>query len=377
MKIVRTLGVLKRQIVYSVAAVALLLSVALPSLVSAAQITARSVTLSSSSVDASNVSYNFSFDADNTSAGALVVEFCSNSPLIGEACTAPGNSFDVATSGNVTGDGTKSATTWTANRAFVTLAVANGTNTFAITGVHNPTVAGTLYARIVSYDTVANAANYSSTALGTGAVDQGSVAFAITDTVKVSGAVLEALTFCVSGTAFAGSDCTGSTAPILNLGKDVGGGVIALSSDDLSTGDVYTKISTNAIQGAVVNLKSSAACGGLALYGTGACNVAPAGTTGTFAAGTAKFGVKLTLPTDNVTDGTIAVGSGYDTSDYRFNYTGPSTGVTSTYGDPIYNTSSGSANNLDTKLTFAASVTNATPAGKYSSDLSLIATGTF
>ena len=349
-----------------------------PAIASAAQITARSVELSSSSVSAATVSYKFNFTADNTTAQALVVEFCSNTPLVGEACTAPGNGFDVATSGNVTAGGTKSATTWTANRAFVTIAVANGTNSFTVTGVTNPSVASTLYARVVTYDTIAHAAAYSSTALGTGAVDNGSVAFAITNTVAVSGAVLEALTFCVSGTDLTGADCaTGYTAPVLTLGKDVGGGVIALDPSELSTGNVYTKISTNAVSGAVVSLKSSAACGGLALYGTGACNIAAAGNAGTFAANAAKFGVKLTLPVDNATNGTIALDSDYDTSDYRLNYTTPGTGVTSTYGDPIYTTSGGSANNLNTMLTFGASATNATPAGKYSTNISLIATGTF
>ena len=343
-----------------------------PALASAAQITDRSVALSSSSVNATGVSYLFTFTADNASAGGIAVEFCSNTPLIGEACTAPGNGFTVATAG-VTG-GTVQGT-WTANRAFVDKAVASGVNTFTLTGVVNPSVASTLYARIVTYDTAANADDYQSEALGSGVIDQGSVAFAITSGVEVSGAVLEALTFCVSGTELTGTDCaTGYSAPVLTLGKDVGGGVIALDSSELSTGDVYTKISTNAVGGAVVSLKSTAgtgSCAGLALYGTGACNIAAAGTTGTFAANEAKFGVALETLAGG--DGTIAIETPYHATEYRFD----GANIVSTYGDPIYNTSGGSANNKNTKLTFAASSTAATPAGKYSTAISLIATGTF
>lgn len=346
-----------------------------PALASAAQITDRSVALSSSSVNATGVSYLFTFTADNASAGGIAVEFCSNTPLVGEACTAPGNGFTVnpSNNGNVTG-GTKYGT-WTANRAFITKSVASGVNTFTLTGATNPSVASTLYARVVTYDTDAHAGAYDSENLGTGVVDNGSVAFAITNNVEVSGAVLEALTFCVSGTELTGTDCaTGYSAPVLTLGKDVGGGVIALDSSELSTGDVYTKISTNAVGGAVVSLKSTAgtgSCAGLALYGTGACNIAAAGTTGTFAANEAKFGVALETLAGG--DGTIAIETPYHATEYRFD----GANIVSTYGDPIYNTSGGSANNKNTKLTFAASSTAATPAGKYSTAISLIATGTF
>ena len=146
-----------------------------PALASAAQITDRSVALSSSSVNATGVSYLFTFTADNASAGGIAVEFCSNTPLVGEACTVPGNGFTVnpSNNGNVTG-GTKYGT-WTANRAFITKSVASGVNTFTLTGATNPSVASTLYARVVTYDTDANADDYQSEALGSGVIDQGSV----------------------------------------------------------------------------------------------------------------------------------------------------------------------------------------------------------
>lgn len=366
------------------AAVGLLLATLAPAVapvfVSAAQLSARSVALSSSTKSAAAVSYKFNFTAAAV-ADEVVVQFCTNTPLIGEFCDAPAG-INLASA--VEGTGVTDVLSQTGNTLKLDAAVAASTNELTVTGITNPSAAGTVYARILTY-AEGNAAAYNvgpdtNNTLGT-PIDQGSVAFAITDAVEVSGDVLEALTFCVSGTELTGANCsTGYSAPVLTLGKDLNG-VIALDPSELSTADVYTKISTNAVGGAVVSLKSTAGvnqpgnvpCAGLALYGTGACNIAAAGITGTFADNTAKFGVKLTLPVDNATNGTIAVETNYDTSDYRLD----GASAISTYGDTIYNTSSGSANNLNTKLTFAASSTAATPAGRYSANISLIATGTF
>lgn len=389
MKIVRTLGVLKRQIVYSVAAVALLLSVALPSLVSAAQLTDRSVQLSSSSKSATGVNYLFSFTAAAT-AGAVVVQFCDNSPLVGEVCDAPaGMSATGATaSGGATIHGTP-----TANTVKVTDSITAGTNTFTIGNITNPSSTGTIYARVLTYADGTASDTYSvdgtTSTLGS-PIDQGSVALAITDTVSVSGAVLESLLFCVAGNATApatdpiGAGCTGAnmSAPTLKLGEETLPGVFALDANHLSTGKIYTQISTNAIQGAVVNLKSSTTgCGGLALNGTGACNILPAGSTGTFALGTAKVGVH-TDAANTDSNGTVKATGVYDSSNYRLNYvSGDTSGVTGPYGDPILTTDDGgadkTASSKNMPLTFGASIANNTPAGKYSADYSLIATGTF
>lgn len=55
----------------------------------------------------------------------------------------------------------------------------------------------------------------------------------------------------------------------------------------------------------------------------------------------------------------------------------PASGVTSTYGDQFLTTSGAPALNKNMTLTFGASAANNTPAGSYSADLSLIATGKF
>lgn len=366
-----------RQAGYLVLAATLLLAVVVPVFASAAQLTERSLALSSSSKAATAVSYNIKFNQE-TNAGAVVIQFCTNSPLVGEFCDAPaGMVVETAAAGT----GVTAISASDDDTATIKVTKSGATEDLTITGITNPTNAGTVFARILTYaDATAAgtyAVDYDSSVLGS-PVDQGAVAIAFTNTVSVSGAVLEALTFCVSGADLTGTDCTtGYQAPVLTLGEDVGDGTLALSPSAVSTDDVFTKISTNAVGGAVVSLKSTsgtAGCAGLALNGTGNCNIPAAGTTGTIASGdtTAKFGLIVDAPADG-SDGNINIETGYDAAQYRLN----GTGVTSTYGDPVYNTDGGYANNRNVKLTFGAKSANNTPAGKYSTSISLIATGTF
>lgn len=377
-----SLMLIDRKVRYIAAAGALILATVLPALVSAAQITERSVELSSSVKAATGVSYKFNFTASAT-AGAVLVQFCDNTPLIGEFCDAPaGFSSSGAT---VSSGGTLGSAT--ANKVIVTKSVTAGAVTFELAGITNPSSTGPLYARILTYVDASAAASYvvtdSASALGS-PIDQGSAAISITEGVNVSGAVLETMTFCVSGAAIT-EDCNRATsgvmvAPTLKLGRE-SSGVIALDSLDVYEGTIYTQISTNAVNGAVVSLKSSAAnCGGLLRAGApSACDIAPAGTSGTIAAGQAKFGVK-TGATDADADGTIRPFNtgNYDATNFRMNFVaGNASGVTGPYGDPLLDTANAPANNKNMPLTFGASVANNTPAGLYSADLSLIATGKF
>jgi len=207
----------------------------------------------------------------------------------------------------------------------------------------------------------------------------------ITPTIGVTGAVLEALTFCVTGEVAPGANCdlTGTSAPTLKLGQDMGNGVLALSTV-VSSGDIFTQLSTNAASGAVVSLKSNAVnCGGLKLVGStdvNNCHIAPAGTTGTINTGDAKFGVRAIATADSGTNpgGVLQLTSNYSATDYRMNGAVDNlSGVTSTYGDPIFNTNGLPANGKNMTLNFAAAANNSTPAGLYSADLSLVATGKF
>ena len=358
----------------------------LPTLASADQVTGRSVELSSSSKSATAVTYSVSFTtgASSDTAGAFVVEFCSNTPLIGQACTAPTDMTAASAATPTSGASISTTTPATANKVVVVDAGMTSAKDISVelTGITNPSVAGSIYARVVTYDTDAHAANYATTSLGAGAIDQGAAAIAITDTVGVSGAVLESMTFCVAGGAISPNcDLTSNTAPTLQLGKNTGG-VIALDPDAVYTGTVYTQISTNASSGAIVNLKSDTTdCGGLHRAGTisTVCDIPAAGIgASTVVAATPGFGVMTGTADVTGSSGDYKASTNYNNTNYHMNFAaGNATGVTSTYGDPILNTNSGPANNLNMPLIFGATVSNNTPAGLYSANLSLVATGKF
>ncbi|MBH2007581.1 hypothetical protein I8H83_03190 [Candidatus Saccharibacteria bacterium] len=370
---------------YIVAALLVAFSVFVPMLASAATIEERSLELSSSTKTAANVSYGLTF-TPVANAGAIVIDFCSDSPLIGVTCAAPGG-LNVATA--TTSDGTIVAGETTASRLNVTKAITAGTPVnINFANITNPTDAGTVYARVLTYVDAAAAEGYDSgTVIGT-PVDRGGVAFAITDGISVSGDVLETLSFCIAGAAIPDEcDTTSLAAPTLQLGKDIGNGIKALQSDEVSEGDIFTQISTNAVGGAVVRLKSNAIeCGGLVRAGAAdneeGCGIKPsllADVTAVTPGG--LFGVKLAAGTDTpaVSEGAFqAANTNYNTSNFRMNYIdGDLTGVTSVYGDSILNTNGAPALYKNMKLIFGAKADNNTIAGSYSADLSLIATGTF
>ncbi len=357
----------------------------IPAFASAAQVTERSVELSSSSKLAEDVTYNVGFTSVGA-AGAVVFEFCSNSPLIGEDCTAPGG-FDVSGAETSVDGFTENATTAGGDNVIELTGTIGAAAPIEIdlAGVTNPTAAGPLYLRIVTYNNETNALDYESDDLGTGVIDQGSAAISITDSVGVSGAVLESMTFCVSAAALVADNCAGATPPVLKLGEG-SEDVFALSSTVVSEGDIFSQISTNAASGAVVNLKSSATdCGGLVRAGAPeSCDIAPALATG-ITGGQPKFGVKVAVadpPNGGAnTNGTFRAYSDtpyYSDSIFKLNFVEENaTGITSPYGDPFLDTDGEPVNNKNVKITFGASVANNTPAGIYSTDLSLIATGKF
>jgi len=354
---------------------ALLLALILPSIVSAAQLTERSIELSSSTLSATGVTYKVNFTA-TTTAGAVLVDFCENSPLIGEECDAPAG-FTVA--GAVGGSITSPAV----NTAVVTQAITAGATSVTLTNVTNPSAVGPLYARIITYNDATGAATYVSTQTSNAnRRDEGGAAISITNNIGVSGAVLESMSFCVSGGVIA-DGCTGTiTAPTLKLGQQVGS-AFALMPGVVSEGSIYTQISTNALKGAVVSLKSNTTnCGGLVRVGAANCDIAPALASGIEEnSATAKFGVKTVASVDGGNaSGTYRPydGSIYSPDAFALEFINTNaTGVTSPYGSLFLDTNNAPVNNKNMQLTFGATVTNQTPAGLYSADLSLIATGKF
>ena len=368
--------------VYIVLACSVALATFMPFVVRAFTLTERSLHLSSSSVGATST-YTVSFTAKQ-SASAFVIDFCSNTPLIGQVCTTPMDfSAEAAASTHPVFDDVTGAT----GRVVVAGEVgADDEIEVAITGILNPSVDGVVYARIVTFDTKQNALDASPTSL-VGNQDEGSVAVVITPTIGVSGTVLETLTFCVSAEPII-DDCETVTPPALTLGEEVGGGGKVLQTGVLSQGSLYVQLTTNAYGGAIVRLKSTAeGCGGLFLAGAPeGCYILPAQNQGINpAADQARFGIKTTAaaPTPSRTATGVlqpAEGSYYNNDAFALRFTEgdtPATGVTSAFGDPFLDTDGALASNQNMQLIFGATIANDTPAGMYSAGLNLITTGKF
>jgi len=353
--------------------------------VSADQVTDRQIQMSSTTPGATNTSYDVTF-TPKAAGTTVVVEFCAASPVITETCTAP-TGFD---SGSATATGGTIADGYTNSTASVkvtptTALVADTPKNFTITNVKNPTTSGTFYARIITYTDATQSNGH--TALGTYGthVDDGGIALHTTAPFQVSAVIRETMNFCVSDgeAAEPTAGCTGLTTPSVILGH---GSPAALDSSATNDDSVTTQLSTNASSGAIVYLKNGNSCGGLFRLGAtpGTCDIPPVATgTDAILPGTAKFGMKVDASTDatggSTAAGTITRDADYSTgANYGMNWVnGNATGVSSTYGDPIYTSAGAPVSNKNVELTFGATASPNTPAGSYSATMNLIAVGKF
>ena len=212
----KSLRFLDRRAGYSLASLGMLLGIASPAVIpafaSAAQVTSRSIELSNSAAGATNVGYTVKFTTV-AAAGAFVLDFCKDSPIYGQTCVAPD---DLDVTGVTTATSGFTATKLSNSLIKVASSPDMGAataQTVVLTGIaSNPSTAGDpFYARIVTFDTSANASSYSSTGTNTGKEDDGGVAMSITDSIGVTAAVRESMTFCVSGATLT-SGCGGAAA---------------------------------------------------------------------------------------------------------------------------------------------------------------------
>jgi hypothetical protein len=391
----RSFKILDRRTGNRLASIALILGTLVPSLVpalaSAAVVSSRSLTLSSSLAGDTDETYRVQFTipaSGGSSAAAFILDFCSNSPVVGQTCTAPGglSTTSVDTSTAATAASSLAASTV---KVVPTSSYSAGDSVdVTLTHIDNPSASGPLYARVITYDTEAHAAlsNYTTTALGTGAEDNGGIAAYITSDIGVNAAVRETLTFCVASASIT-TDCANASSNLPNLELGEGSaGAKALDASHLSTVDLYTLLSTNAASGAVVKLRNNVSCGGLKRVGASDCDIKPAdGTTVTnVVQGTPSFGIKADASSGSAvsgsggTSGNLVPTNSYNTSTYLMHYASDNTsGVTSTYGDNLLNTGGVPVNNEQLQMTLGASVSNVTPAGLYKASLNMIATGTY
>ena len=416
---------LLQRIAYTMAALAVFIGVLYPAfkpkLAAAAQLTTRSITMSDSGQSGgtittgvgsgTNVIYKFAFTT-SSAAQSLVIDFCSTTPLIGDTCTAPvGMNVSAAVLTGITGNITTAGWTVTATASQIKLAkgatgtaATSGIQSFTLSGLTNPASilyggapkpVGTFYGRMYTYaDSTfgsTSTAYVSPTSLGN-YMDYGGIALATNQIITITAKVQEQLTFCVSGAAQATwtttNDCSDTQAavtPALTLGHGTPTAILDNSATD--TGTVYSQLSTNALYGAAVAIRNSnTTCGGLSADGGATCNIpannAGAATPSAITAGTAAFGLYVT----NGVAGTGGIGT--DLADTNYNDGTPTHygmdtettvdagSVTGTYGDRVaYSTAP--CYRINNNYTFAATASLTTPAGIYTANMDLIATGTF
>lgn len=410
---VRTL----RRIVYAMAAVALFAGAAYPALRpvlahAAAQLSSRSITMSDSGVSAGTitsgvgsglvVTYKVGFTTSVT-ANSLVIDFCQNDPIISDTCNVAtlGMSAAAASLTGVTGNITSPGWNVTASQFQVKLAKGTGsaasigTQVFNLTGITNPTSLGTFYARIYTFNDTTwggTTTPYSNATTLGDYKDYGGIALSTNRIITITARVQETLAFCVSGsnptlwvTNHDCSDPVAATAPALILGH--GAPTAILDTSAVDSGNVYSQISTNATTGIVISMRNSnTTCGGLSADGGATCGIPAANAGGAtpsvITAGTAAFGMHATngVPDTNGI-GTVTADSNYnDTNPLHYGMDTETVvdpgSVTGTFGDRVA-FSAAPVYRIDNTYDFAATASLTTPAGIYTANLDLVATGTF
>lgn len=225
----------------------------------AAQITSRKLTMSSARPDAANATttYTFSFTVPTT--GTVVKSFgaAACTTAVG-TCTTPTGFTSTSTILSTQPTNLGDAAGWTISAATAgelritktgDVATPTGAQTVVINDVQNPTTANTaFYMRMTTY----------SDAAWTTAVDTGTVAGAVTQTLTIGAQVAEILQFCVGTTAI--DDATSAIGSTCGAGTSVNIGTLDPTAVNISpvssNGGTGTNglaiLRTNAVNGSAV-----------------------------------------------------------------------------------------------------------------------------
>lgn len=399
---------------------------------SAAQLTSRKVSITSSKGGETGVDWTFTFSGDATDVEGMIFEFCTT-PLgtctlptgmdVSAGTAAPGaqsnfpnNTTAFAEQATTLGDcvlaGDNTDTMYCVNRTEATSDTLTDA-TFTIENITNPTLVGSyvsVYVRISLYD---NAGFDSSGGAGSELVHSGAVAASINNQLVVNGRVQERLEFCVG--ALGDSAATPATCAAMPTAHTVDIGVIDNSTiarspvDNSGTNganDTYgaAMVNTNAVSGVVIAYYAEedgagtnqlrafrvpgATCDADANSTVDQCFVSADASGEAFSAGTERFGMQVAcIDTDSSTSGTTNLGNvpaGYnadgdvthsadcDSTDTSNKFAWNSTGTAATIAS--------SATVVDDemiKIRFGATASATTPTGAYSVTTTFIATPTF
>lgn len=392
-----------------------------------AQLSSRKITIGSSKVAQTDVTYTAQFTVQEAGAiEAIVLDFCSNSPLVGAACTAPtgfdineaGLAFSVsghagATAFTINGAGTDantlilSRTDATNNTIGTVVTVTLGAGG-ASDGVTNPSTACdsssatvcTFYSRVLLYDVRATGEAYTSASPGTH-TNEGGVALSTANQLTINARVQEVLHFCVgTDDSNANQDCRDLSGTTVDLGV-IDSSISSISPVNANGGNNkngLAMVRTNAAGGVAVEyfaeqaagsgtLKVAAAtCAGDTTYATGSkVDQCFNGTNTQTAFNTANFeGFGLTISSVDTSAGGATTnlvrnaqydGDATEAQGFAWNST--------TTATPIASSTAGAAPEnrvVDDEmlvLRFAARAATTTPTGFYGVTSTYIATATF
>lgn len=357
------------------------------------QVQTRSIEMSDSTPSQTGVDYVVTFTPQTTAAESIVIDFCNNSSIISGSCITDGTSIDTHTATlSVTpatgwvidhtgaGTATPSNTTVLLNDASGTNALGTSSVTFTLSGVKNPTFTGTFWARVYTYSNNTYGTYTSVTSIGND-LDYGGFALSTVPLINVSATVMETLTFCINKTTISTAGCGGLTPGVSVV---LGSGTPKVLSTTNGTGSsdtAFFQVSTNALTGAVIKMKTHNTCSGLSRNGgTDLCPIGGIGITPSSltTANQALFGVNVAADTAiGSTLGTLTPTAPYNTTDYAMDDTTVGNQVTTGGGTKLADTTGGASADLNGVLNFDAEAAATTPAGVYTADESLIATGTF
>ncbi len=355
----------------------------------------RSIELSSSAQAATDVNYLVSFTTASTSnLGGIVIDFCDNSPIIGDSCTTGANSLNInkatlaisaVTAALTTAGFAKDTTNSTATKLVYTTATpitslaASTALTFTLggagasDGVTNPNTSNTtFYGRILTYTTAAGATGYVPGTPGA-VVDAGGIALSTANQITVTSKVQERLTFCV----YTAGTCAGGGSAV-SLGDT--NGVLDPAGPYVDKNTKYD-VATNASQGASIRLKGDTLkAGAFSINAAGASAVASS-------AGTEQFGFcTYTTAGTNLTPAAPYNNAGCSgtTQSAGTATPGGATGASfaldtantnTTYGQIFANATAGPSSSGD--IAFLGNVSNTTEAAIYQTTLTFIATGIY
>lgn len=345
--------------------------------------------MSSSAASASSVTYTVTFTPATTITHPdVILDFCSNDPLIGDSCTATAGT-DVPNFSSAAASGWTVSTIGSNRGIKLTTSSVSFTSgtpvTITVTGVTNPSATASFYGRILTYLTGAAGTN---TSVSPGTYqDYGGVALSTAANISITSKVFETLSYCVFQ-----SSC--GTAPTLTLG-DPTTGALSTTSAYVNNNAQYT-IATNAAGGAAVAMRGTTLCrsstpsdcntGSTSQYtitGIGGSEVVSSvgneqfgmcvDTTG------ASGGLAAQAPYDdsvNACHTGLTTGTYSGTSKFGFNDVTTSGGTNNASGSKILQ-STGAIPSYTGTFAFLGNIAATTEAGIYTTSLNTVATGTF